>query len=262
MLPNFNLIVFSHSDYSYLWPIIEDYVVNISQLNPIFVCNKNNTIDKPKGFCKYIEYDDKLCYSQRWINVLPEIDTKYILVIHDIVIILNCDVSKINKLVNVIDKHNIDRFSMNVFDGIQTFYDNNMYLCNLNNHLIRSNNYTPYDVRPAIWNRISFLKLWYTFPNETYRNSEINNDLQNYCRKLKCYGLQKTKDKIYYSLSNPSYEFFNVLIITVQGNITFPIEVYMDTVEDFKRIFEKYKLKDKIKINYDCKYIFDYHVPI
>jgi hypothetical protein len=261
MLDDFNFIVFSHSDYSYLWPIIEDYVVNISQLNPIFVCNKNNTIERPKGFCKYIEYDDNLCYSQRWINILHEIDSKYILVIHDVVIILNCDVSKINKLVNVTDKHKIDRCSMNVFDGIQTVYDNNMYLCNLNNRVV-GRNYTPYDVSPAIWNKSSFLKLWHTFPNETYRNSEQNPSVQEYCKKLKCYGLQKTNERIYYSLSRPNYEMFKVLHITIQGEITFPIEVYMDTIEDFTRIFERYNLKDKIKINYNYGFVLQNHIPI
>jgi len=261
MLEDFNFIVFSHSDYSYLWPIIEDYVVNLSQLNPIFVCNKNNTIDKPKGFCKYIEYDDSLCYSQRWMNILPEIDAKYILVIHDVVIVLNCDVSKIHNLLKVIDKHTIDRCSMNVFDGSQIVYDNEMYLCNLNNTVV-GHNYTPYDVSPAIWNKTSFLNLWYTFPNETYRNSEQNPMVQHYCKNLKCYGLQKTNEKIYYSLSRPNYEMFKVLHITIQGEITFPIEVYMDTIEDFKRVFEQYNLKDKIKINYNYGFVLKNHTPI
>ena len=47
---NFNLIIFSHSDYKYLWNIIEDSISKLQDLNPIFVSNKNSVYDKPKGF--------------------------------------------------------------------------------------------------------------------------------------------------------------------------------------------------------------------
>lgn len=250
-----NLVVFSHSDYSFLWSVIEDYIKKIPQLNPVFVCNKNNLNNKPEGFCKYIEYDDRLCYAQRWIvDILPHIESKYILVVHDVAVILNCNVNKINNIVNIIDKHNIDRCCMIVFDGIEIIHDNDIYLCNLNNH-VKSLIYTPYDVSPAIWNKSSYLKLWNMFPNETYRNSELNSNLQKYCRTLKCYGLQKTNDKIYYCLSRPYYELFKVLHITTKGEITFPIEVYMDTIQEFKEIVGKYNLNNKIKINPNYGYV-------
>jgi hypothetical protein len=36
-----SLIIFSHSDYSYLWEIIQDYISELKDLNPIFVSNDN-----------------------------------------------------------------------------------------------------------------------------------------------------------------------------------------------------------------------------
>ena len=257
-----NLIIFSHSDYSYLWSIIENYVLNLKELNPIFVSNSNHNLEKPSGFVTYIEYDENHCYSQRWINILKQINSDYILVVHDVNIILNCNIEHINIILDTVIKNNIDRLSLNVFDGNDTITDDLIPLCNLNN-IKKANTYTPYDVCSAIWKKESFLNLWHLFPNETYRNSENNSELQSYCRNyFKCYGLQKTNDKILYCLGRPYYNFFKILHITIQSEITFPPEVYMDSMNEFFEIFEKYKLKEKIKINYNYKSILNNFSPL
>ena len=100
-----SLVIFSHTDYSYLWPIIEECMQPLlSALNPIFVCNKTE-MSKPTGFVKYIEYDQTRCYAQRWTrDVLPHIDSKYILVVHDVSIIVNCGTEQIRKIFNDLAK--------------------------------------------------------------------------------------------------------------------------------------------------------------
>ena len=256
-----SLVIFTHSDYSYLWKIIEEKIINLYDLNPIFISNINNTIEKPKGFKKYIEYDDKLCYAKRWINILTEIDYKYILVVHDVQIILNCDITKIIDLVNIIDKNNIKRCSLNVFNGVEQIHENNIQLCNLNN-VVRGKTFVPYDVSPAIWNVSAFLNLWNIFPNETYHGSELNNDLQNYCKKIKCYGIQKTKDKIYYCMQRPNTIFFKILNITIKGELLTPSDIYMDMKNDFNQIVEKYNLTKKIKINPNYAYLCNNFIPL
>jgi hypothetical protein len=75
---DFCLVIFSHSDYSYLWPIIDESLKknNLDDLYTIFLCNKT---DKPKPECfkEYIDYDENLCYSKRWTNtILPKITQK------------------------------------------------------------------------------------------------------------------------------------------------------------------------------------------
>ena len=90
-----NLIIFSHSDYSVLWPILEESVEKVQGITKMFVCNKTDLI-KPKGFQIYIEYDDKKYYSERWTeDILPNINEKYILVVHDVQVIVNCDTKHI-----------------------------------------------------------------------------------------------------------------------------------------------------------------------
>lgn len=256
-----SLLIFSHSDYSYLWPIIEEKIIELFELNPIFISNSNNTIEKPKGFKKYIEYDDKLCYAKRWVNILKDIYSKYILVVHDVQIILNCHVKKINNLLIMLDSNNIERCSLNVFNGVECITNNNIQICNLNN-VVHGNTFTPYDVCPAIWNVSSFYSLWNTFPNETYHGSELNNHLQNYCKKIKCYGMQKTEEKIYYCIGRPYYNFFKILFITIKRELLSPREVYMDMKDDLNQIVEKYNLNNQIKNNPNYTFVLQNFKPI
>jgi hypothetical protein len=256
-----NLIIFSHSDYYFLWPLIEECIQKTPELNPIFACNKTDMI-KPSGFTKYLEYDKTHCYTERWIkDILPYIDEQYILVVHDVQLIVNCDSDFINKITRIMGENHIDRCCLNVFDGINIIENYNVKLCNLNS--AHGNTFTPYDVCPAIWKKESFKQLFETFSTETYRTSELNETLQKFCRNnFKCFGLQKTDEKIYYCLGRPYKEYFKILHITIKNEIPFPLEVYMDMKSDFLYFFEKYKLSEKIKINNNYEVILKYFKPL
>jgi hypothetical protein len=225
------------------------------------VCNKTE-IKKPNGFIKYIEYDENLCYSDRWTkNILPEINSKYILILHDVQIIIKYDEYFISNIITLMQKHNIDRISLNVFDGVDVINDYNIKICNLNNAV--GNTTIPYDNCPCIWNKESFRVLLDSFPNETYRTSELNNNLQIFCReKMRCYGLQKTNKKIYYCLGRPFLENFCVLFITIKNELLGPIEVYMDMKDDFLYYLNKYKLSDRINFNNNYDFILNQYRTI
>jgi hypothetical protein len=258
-----SLIIFSHSDYSYLWPIIEEKIALFIDFNTIFISNKNDfiSIDKPHGFKKYLEYSAEMSYANRWISILEnnQLDD-YFIVVHDIHIIVECDLKKIKILIDILRKNKIDRCSLNVFNGRDIIHDE-INLCNLNNGHLVSNTFVPYDVGPTIWNGNSFLKLWKIFPNISYRESELNNELQNYCKKLKCYGIQKTQEKIYYCIGRPYPAFFKILILTIKGELLLPREIYMDMYSYYNEIETKYELKNKIK-NANYKFVLDHFKPL
>jgi hypothetical protein len=244
-----SLVIFSHSDYSYLWPIIQDITVDLFKLNPIFIFNSENNIVPPSGFEKYIKYDSTLCFAERWLKVLPEIESDYILVVHDVCLIINADITKLEQLFNIVKNNNIDRCCLNVFDGDDVIAGD-IPLCNLSSATTKSKTYIPYDVSPSIWKKQSFLNLWTMFPNETYANSEQNHALKNYCKtNLACFGLQKTNEKIYYCVGRPYYDFFNILHITIKGEVMFPYEVYMDNINKFHEFFVKYDLEKRVRVN-------------
>jgi hypothetical protein len=256
-----SLIIFSHSDYSFLWPIIEETLEKIPDLNPIFVSNKTGLI-KPCGFTKYIEYNDTLSYAERWTkDILPYIDSEYILIVHDVQIIVNCDINFIDNIIRLMNENHVDRCSMNVFNGLDIIENKDVKLCKLNT--AHGNTFTPYDLCPTIWKTSSFKTIFETFSNETYRSSELNETLQNFCReKLNCYGLQKTNQKIHYCLGRPYLEYFKILFITTKNEITFPPELYMDMKDEFLYFFEKYKLGEKININNNYGFILENFTPL
>jgi hypothetical protein len=252
-----NLLIYSHSDYSYLWPIIEETIQPLAKLNPIFISNQTS-IEKPKGFIQYIEYDESDCYAKRWIHILPQIESTHILVVHDINIIISCNIDKIQKLFTIVAEYNIDRCSMNIFHSSTCItIDDDLHICDLNAHDIQGKTFVPYDLCSTMWNKNSFLRLWNQFPQETYNASELNDNLQSYCKdQFKCYGIKyNPHTPIYQCMGRPYHPIFKILHITIKGEITYPVEVYMDMKEDFLRLFEKYNLKDKIPINNNYGFI-------
>lgn len=249
-----SLLIFSNSEYFFLWPIIEETVSQI-KVHKIFVCNETE-LDKPKGFDKYIYYDAKHCYAERWTNdILPNIVSEYILVVHDVHIIVGFDEDFFFKNLQIMHEHSIDRYSMNVFNGNDTIRKNDITLCYLNTAI--GNTFTPYDVCPALWKTQSFKLLFENFPQETYRTSELNKNLQNFCRaRFKCVGIQKTSsNNIYYCLGRPYLKYFKILHITLKKEILHPPEIYMDMKEDFIYYANKYQLNKFVSINDSSSYI-------
>ncbi len=105
-----SLLIFSHTDYSLLWPIIEESIekCKIQNLNKIFCCNETKII-KPKGFEKYIEYDKNLCYAKRWTdNILPFVESEFILILHDVQVIINFNEKFITNIIEIMNKNNIE----------------------------------------------------------------------------------------------------------------------------------------------------------
>jgi hypothetical protein len=249
-----SLIIFSNSEYNFLWPLIEETIGKINKINKIFVCDVNN-LDKPKGFDNYIYYDINNCYAKRFTNdILPNIESNYIILIHDVQIIVNMDEEFILKNIQIMHEYSIDRCSLNVFNSNNIIKKDGVSLCNLND--ANGNTFTPYDVCPTIWNKNSLNILFNTFPNETYKTSELNHNLQYFCKNnFKCYGQAKSEEKIFYCIGRPYFESFKILFITINKEIMHPLDVYMDMKKDFIYFSDKYKLYEIIKVNNNYDFI-------
>jgi hypothetical protein len=235
------IIIITNSSYSYLWPILND---KLNKCKNIFICLDSN----PNQFIfnenfSLINYDANLNYSKRVKSILEKIDDDYIVLLHDIDIILNFDNEMLEKYLSIVKENNIDRLSFGVYNNPNKIIQkNNLVVCKLDLR-ISNNFFTPFDHTPSIYNRKSLIELYTIFNEESYVSVEQNLNVQIYVNEnYKFYGIQKTNDIILkYHRGFVFSEFFNFLHITVQGKFL-PKNLYYDLIEDFEKIINDYEL--------------------
>lgn len=244
---NCDIIIKSNSHYSHLWPIIND---TTSHFNKVYLCIDDDLGFKFNNNINIIKYDLNLSYPSRLISILENIDSDYILLSHDVDILLNFDIIKYNKYLNIIKDNNIDRLSMGVFVGNDIIEDGMLKICKLEKHM-STNFLTPYDYAPSIYNRIKILDFYKNFRTETYKNLEHNELAQSYINdNLNCYGIQKNENlKLIYHRGFVYTSDFNFLHLTISGKFMNE-ENYFDLISDFNKIKDKYNLNLPIK-NYN-----------
>jgi hypothetical protein len=233
-------VIYSNSEYLDILNIQTKFVENIE--NKILFINKN---DKQldyiyNKFDKVIFYDDIKTYADRLNSCLSEIknDIDYILLIHDIDILLEYDINMIESCLDLMINNNIDRcdlqwmdrknksFDINedkdfiLINDTENTYVNSVYLANNNYQSNVDFNGYIYNVNPSVWKVDTLLDITNKFIYKTYRTIE-DTDVQNYCTKFKIYKLYSEKfiDTSYFK----SVEFFQFLHIT-HGGMYMPID--------------------------------------
>ena len=242
---NICLLIKTNSAYSYLWPIIQDYIKDIK----VYKILAYNEIPKnkhlPKHFDSYIKYDQNLNFSRRLLQIIPEINFDYILFVPDVDIIINLNIGALNTYVKIMEEHNIDRVHTSVFDGYEQIHKEKYSLCNLNKGLKqKSNHFYPYDCGCAIWKKNKFINFLNTFLDENYSSLELNIDVQNYCKyKLRCFGIQiKSNTIVKYNRGLTYTNDLSFLHITTKGKFLKPFSCYHDYEKELNFIIKKYNL--------------------
>ena len=247
-MENITLLVKTNSSYSYLWPIIDDYVNHINIHKILAFDEKLDNL--PSNFNSYIKYDKKLNFGRRLIQILNKITHKYVLFVPDVDLIINLNTDILLKYLNLVEQNNIDKVQMCVFNGTDIILNDNYGVCNLNSTLkYPSNQYYPIDCGPCLWKKDKFLELFEKFPNSTYNCMDLNKDIINYCIKnFKCYGIQYTNNLLLkYNRGLTYSNDLSFLHITTKGKILLPLECYFDYKEILHQILEKYNINiDKI----------------
>lgn len=262
-----NLFIYSHTDYLDVLKIQTDYTDSIK--DKILFINKNN-LDNNHIYSKYkkvIFYDDSIPYSRRIIECLTQIDDEYILLCHDIDIILNFNQELINQFYNFLKYHNFDRIDLKHFeshhsdlvyccDDIKNYLswsvtdnvisDNKLYLMKQND----PSKYI-YNVNPSIWKRESILDIMYNFPNKDYRSIE-GFDVQNFSTKYNIFKIYTTK-KIQTGHFNciDGFVFFHIShsgkFVPLKNYETVYGQSYFKVQEEYENIVKKYDLKNNSK---------------
>lgn len=232
------IVIKTNSHYRYLWDIISDFTKSIE--NIVIFTNDKLDYDFNK---EVILYDQSLSYTDRIVHLIENIDSEYFLLIHDVDLILNLDVKKLYKYLDMVIKNNIDRLSLGVFNNkIEEIVDGDISICKLEYNMSK-NFFTPFDYAPSIYKKVSAYSFYKKFSGESYRNLELNPDAQAYINdNFKSYGIQKNDNiNIVYHRGFAYSHDFNFLHITVGGLFLEP-ETYFDLTDNFLEIKSKYKL--------------------
>ena len=242
---NYTVLIHTHSDYSYLWPIINDYIKKYNFTKILAYNNIPENTILPDCFDRYIQYDDTQKFTGRLCNILEQIEEEFVFLIYDVDIIINIDEGALENYINIMRDNQIDRLNIAVFDGTEYIQKNNYAICNLNKNLRQpSNHFTPIDCNPTIWNKKTCIDFLKKFPNETYNSFDLNDQIISYCKtNMKCYGIQLTPNlKILYNRGLTYCDKISLLHITVKGKFLVPFQCYADYQNDLIKIINNYKL--------------------
>jgi hypothetical protein len=195
---NSELIIFTHSSYSDLWPPVKEHAARyIGDAIP-----KRFASDVPVGGCPTYLYTDEHTYPKRIIEALSQSTSKYVFLLHDIDLIMNFDVDTYNAIITSMDVNHVTRFSFEVFP-FTTYWGRvgslpiGKLYANCSRQFI-----TPYDVGPSIWNRTELIEIMMQHTGETYRTIE-ESSIQDTCANYIFAGICDNNIELTYTIGRP-----------------------------------------------------------
>lgn len=181
-------VVYSHTDFLDILKIQTDYLkttdnkillVNTSTLNIDDVCSKYKHV---------IYYDDSLPYAGRLLS-LSNLQHKYIVLTHDIDIVMHKEDCVFDAIIDIADKNSVDSIHLKHYPTLSNNHisvSSNGYTFKLDKHT-DPHNYI-YNVNPTLWKLSSLLQIMTKFSYKGYREIE-HHDVQHFCTKFNVYNL-------------------------------------------------------------------------
>jgi len=186
-------VIYSHTDYLDILIIATHYLDSCSNKKLIINKSDKDLSSIYKQYNEVIFYDDSLPYASRLLE-LQSLSMEYILLIHEIDIVIKQDMIVIERLVKEMIDNNIDRIDLKYAKSA----NNNEYINLYNNGYSffltkqSSKDDCLYNVNPSIWKLSSLLETLNKFPNKTYRTIE-QGDVFIFCDKFNIYKMYNEK---------------------------------------------------------------------
>lgn len=252
-------VLYTHTDYLDIAKVHSDF---LKFEHNVLLINRNNLLlqELYGKFQEVIFYDENLPYAGRLYQSLKQIDSDYILLIHDMDIPLNIDIAFINKVLNYAKENYIDRIDLQhenepiTKDSVIVEMENfeKVDYTDISNHKITLVKSRLYNVNPSLWHKHALLDILFNFANETYRSIE-NVRVDKFCEKYSIYKLH-TSDVIHTGYYNVTNE-FKFLHITHGGHLlphTYEalserVPVNLGVLDEYHNILSKYSFNRGIR---------------
>jgi hypothetical protein len=207
------LVIFTHSSYSDIWPpVLSHTQAYVKDIIPIrFAAD----IDVP-GYPTY-RYNPDNTYPTRLLEVLSQTTSKYVLLVHDIDLIMSFDTTLYPMLIDYMERKNITRFSLEVFPPATSCGDVVGPLGISRITPSCSTRFTtPYDVGPSIWKRDDLVDIMTKHSSETYRSIE-QSAIQTTCLSYSFVGICETGSDLLYIIGRQFSSRFAFCHLLVRG---------------------------------------------
>jgi hypothetical protein len=245
------LLIFTHSDYQDIWPIVTDALQkNVKDRKISFAVNAQADLSLLKDFTIYT-YNDANPYAKRLAEVCNQAGSDYLFFFHDVDVLMSFDSKRLDELLAWIHTHDVDRFVLGVLpsrllvekQGDLSIGKSGLNICDWFT--------TPYDVGPSIWKRQTMLDLMTKHSTETYRSIE-SSAIQEDLAQKQVFGLCKSDVPIRFTIGRPYSEWFSFCHILVRGKWIPPLAY--QSYQDFFR-----DLLDTYKVDIEARGIADYY---
>jgi hypothetical protein len=176
------LVCYSHTDYTDILRI-QDMFLAMLPCKTVLMINRLPII--PTHFHQVVLYDESKSYSKRVLQGLQQIDSEYLLFLHDMDLVTQCSIPQIARCIEFMKTRNIDRVDLqysNLIEESAIPFENVM--------LTKPTSFA-YNVNPSIWKRIVFVNIMERF-DKSYRDIE-NQETQTYCEQFSFYKLWSPK---------------------------------------------------------------------
>jgi len=266
-----NYLIYSHSEFADILEVQTDYLKDVK--NKILFINKNNDDSLHKIYSNYkdvIFYDDREPYASRLIFCLNRVIEKhkieYAIFMHDIDILFYKDDLALSNCLNLMKLKGIHRIDFQ-FDALEK--NRNQKLINLQTFEIEKEpklgsyyarqdlfGSFAYNVNPSIWNLRYFLNLLNIAPTLSYRQIELNSQIQTYAKhSVKSHKLACIKEELshcgYFSCL-PFFIFFHIThagkLVPIDQDHKFFIKFgpnSYDVKGQYQKILKNYNLSSK-----------------
>lgn len=234
------VLIFTHSDYQDIWPIVIDAVkANVKGYSIGFALNAQADATLLKDFQVY-RYNDANPYAKRLVEVCSQIQSDYVFFFHDVDVLMSFDGSKLQEMLAWMQINETDRFLLGVLPSrlfVERIGDISIGKSGLN---VCDWFTTPYDVGPSIWKRQTMLELMTKNSTETYRSIE-SSAIQDDLAQKNVFGFCKSDVPICFTIGRPYSAWFSFCHILVRGK-WIPPQAYQSFQEFFASLPQRYQI--------------------
>jgi len=177
---NAPILIYTHSDYKDVWPLLFGQLKKYINKPKVYVLNNKSDLDIPNDYLTII-YDERNQYTERLKEGLSKIsdEDETLLFMHEDMILF--DTPKID----IINRY-IDYIKNDIVDSVKLIYVSDVDITSDFDETLINNRYAKFSIQPTLINKKFFIKLINSTPPLNIWDFEINvsNEGRNFLCKL------------------------------------------------------------------------------